>query len=290
MGHYLKLNSNILKNYTGKKLYLVCNDEYLKNSEDDLDESLKSNINQAPIANIAKEIQVPVIYRKFVTNEYNICFIIDNTGSMGSWINIIKEICHNLFVEVTKKFCEYDFYFGCVLYADKPSLSTDENFIISFTKDEQEFYSKLQGYELQNGDDVAEDWVSGFRIALDNLNWGNGTKLIFHISDAPAHGKFFNVDKKDDQFLDDINDKHGNELLALIKRCSERNIKITGISIDKVGSFKVFQKEYEKVKGPNYEIIQVDGTELTKGNNYMNEKILGIIDNSINQNKAENFI
>ena len=27
---------------------------------------------------------------------------------MGSWINIIKEICHNLFVEVTKKFCEYD--------------------------------------------------------------------------------------------------------------------------------------------------------------------------------------
>ena len=148
----------------------------------------------------------------------------------------------------------------------------------------------MQGYELQNGGDVAEDWVSGFRIALDNLNWGNGTKLIFHIADAPAHGKKFNFDKKDDKFLDDLYNKHGNELLALIKRCSERNIKITGISIDKVGSFKVFQKEYEKVKGPNYEIIQVDGTELTKGNNYMNEKILGIIDNSINQNKAENFI
>ena len=284
-----EFTNNILKNYTGKILYLVCNDGYLKNPEDDLDESLNSS-NQVPIANIAEEIQVPIINRKFVTNEYNICFIIDNTGSMGSWINIIKEICHNLFVEVTKKFSEYDFYFGCVLYADKPSLSTDENFIISFTKDEQEFYSKLQGYELQNGDDVAEDWVSGFRIALDNLNWGNGTKLIFHIADAPAHGKFFNIGKKDDQFLDDINDKHGNELLALIKRCSERNIKITGISIDKVGSFKVFQKEYEKVNGPNYEIIQVDGTELTKGNNYMNEKILGIINNSISQNKAENFI
>ena len=143
MGRYLKLNNNILKNYTGKILYLVCNDGYLKNPEDDLDESLKSSINQVPIANIAKEIQVPVINRKFVTNEYNICFIIDNTGSMGSWINIIKEICHDLFVEITKKFSEYDFYFGSVLYADKPSKNTDENFIISFTKDEQEFHSKL---------------------------------------------------------------------------------------------------------------------------------------------------
>ena len=98
-----------------------------------MDKSIKSSITEAPIGNMAREIQVPMINRKYVSNEYNICFIIDNTGSMGSWINIIKEICHNLFVEVTKKFSEYDFYFGCVLYADKPSLSTDENFIISFT-------------------------------------------------------------------------------------------------------------------------------------------------------------
>ena len=255
-----------------------------------MDKSIKSSITEAPIGNMAREIQVPMINRKYVSNEYNICFIIDNTASMGNWINIIKEICHNLFVEITKKFSKYEFYFACALYADKPSISSDQNFKISFTKDENEFKSKLEEIELQDGDDVAEDWVSGFKIALDDLNWGNGTKLIFHIADAPQHGKHFNTDKKDDKFLSDVNDIHGQNLLQLIKRCSDRNIKITGISIDKVCSFKVFQEEYRKVNGPNYEIIEVDGKELVNGKNYMNEKMIGIIENSINQNKAESFI
>ena len=166
---------------------------------------------------------------------------------MGSWINVVKDICNNLFVEIVKKFNKYKFYFGCVLYADKISIDTDINYKINFTQDENEFRAKLEEIEIQNGDDVAEDWVSGFQIALDELNLGNGTKLIFHIADAPQHGKIFNTDKKNDNFLNDENDIHGKELLKLIKKCSERNIKITGISIDKVCSFKVFKREYEKV-------------------------------------------
>ena len=39
--------------------------------------------------------------------------------------------------------------------------------------------------------------------------------------------------------------------LLIIKICSKRNIKITGVNIDKVASFKIFKEEYKKVKGPN---------------------------------------
>ena len=281
----------VLNNYTGKILYLVCNENYLKIPKKTLKEAIKpGKANIIPQGIIAEELQVPIVNRNYVSNEYNICFIIDNTGSMGSWINIIKDLCHNFFVEITEKFSEYNFYFACVLYADKPSIDSDKNFKIDFTKNEKEFKSNLEGISLQNGDDVAEDWVSGFKIALEELNWRNGTKLIFHIADAPQHGKLFNTDKKNDNFLNDENDIHGKELLKLIKKCSERNIKITGISIDKVCSFKVFQEEYQKVKGPKYEIIELNETELTKGNNFMNKKMFGIIENSINQNKAEKFI
>ena len=83
---------------------------------------------------------------------------------------------------------------------------------------------------------------------------------------------------------------HGKNLLNLIKQCSERNIKITGISIDDIGSFDVFQNEYEKVKGPKYEIIKINRNELNKGKNYLNKKMFDIIENSINQNKAEEYI
>ena len=91
-------------------------------------------------------------------------------------------------------------------------------------------------------------------------------------------------------FLEEENDLHGKNLLNLIKQCSERNIKITGISIGDIGSFDVFQKEYEKVKGPKYEIIKINGNELNKGKDYINKKMFDIIENSINQNKAEKFI
>ena len=267
----------ILETYTRSKLYIICNDKYLK----------QSNKEETPKGLKKKEIQVPNIPRDLVSNEYNVCFIIDNTGSMGSWINVIKEICNNLFVEIVSKFSKYEFSFGCVLYADKISINTDQNYKINFTKDENEFRSKLEKIKTQNGGDIAEDWVSGFQIALDELSWGNGTKLIFHIADAPHHGAIFNTDKKNDKFLYEKDDINGKKLIKLIEKCSKRNIKIIGISIDKVCSFQVFKREYEKLNGPNYEIIEVNGTELIKGNDFINKKILGIIEKSLDENKAD---
>ena len=291
-----KFTNMILETYTRLKLYIICNHEFLKNSienninninnEEDIesDEDKKSSI---PTAKRFKEIQAPSINRDIVSNEYNVCFIIDNTSSMGNWMQVIKDICNNLFKDITNKFNKYKFYFGCVLYADQISIKTDKNYKINFTQDENEFKSKLERIRIQNGGDVAEDWVSGFQIALDELNWGNGTKLIFHIADAPHHGKIFNVDKKDDNFLNEEDDINGKNLIKLIKRCSKRNIKITGINIDKVCSFKVFKEEYEKANGPNYEIIDVNGEELIKGNDYINKKIFDIIEKSLDENKVD---
>ena len=209
---------------------------------------------------------------------------------MSCWIKIIKDICHNLFVETVTKFNKYKFYFGCVFYADKPSCETDENFKIDFTQNENDFELYLNEIKGQNGFDYAEDWVSGFQIALDKLVWGNGTKLIFHIADAPHHGIIFNTDKKLDNYLNDENDIHGQNLIKLIKKCSERNIKITGISIGNVCSFKVFKEVYEKVRGPKYEIIEVNGKELEGNNSNINKIILDIIEKSINSNKSNNLI
>ena len=206
---------------------------------------------------------------------------------MGNWIKSIKNICNNLFREITKKFNKYKFYFGCVLYADHISINTDKNYEINFTQNENEFKSKLEEIEPQHGDDIAEDWASGFQDALEKLSWGNGTKLIFHMADAPHHGKIFNTDQKDDNFLNEEDDINGKNLIKLIKRCSKRNIKITGINIDKVCSFKVFKAEYEKVNGPNYEIIDVNGEELIKGKDYINKKILDIIEKSLDENKID---
>ena len=273
----------ILKNYTGKILYLICNNNYLKSKN-------KGKNNDISFTKVYKEIQVPTICRKIVSNEYDICFILDNTGSMNSWINSLKNICVNLFEEIVNKYKEYIFSFSAVLYGDKPSYITDENYKIDFTENILKFKSELEEIHLQNGDDTAEDWVSGFKIALEELIWGNGTKLIFHFADAPAHGKIFNTERASDNFLNDEDDIHGKNLLKLINRCSMRNIKITGISINHVSSFEVFKNEYEKVKGPKYEIINIDSYELEEENNNIDKKIFEIIEKCINENKSKNYL
>jgi len=273
----------ILKNYTGQILYLVCNNNYLKSKK-------KEKNNDMSFVKVYKEIQVPTISRRIVSNEYDICFILDNTFSMNNWIDSLKNICENLFEEIINKYKEYIFSFSCVLYADKLSCITDENFKIDFTENSSQFKSELEKIKIQNGGDVAEDWVSGFKIALEELIWGNGTKLIFHFADAPHHGKIFNIDRKNDDFLYLEDDIQGKNLIKLINECSKRNIKITGISINNVSSFNVFKEEYEKVKGPKYEIININDSELSDTNNCLDKKIYEIIEKCINENKSKNFI
>ena len=69
-----------------------------------------------------------------------------------------------------------------------------------------------------------------------------------------------------------------------------RNIKITGISINHVSSFEVFKNENEKVKGPKYEIINIDSNELEEENNNSDKKIFEIIEKCINENKSKNYL
>ena len=273
----------ILEKYTRKILYLICNTNYLKSKK-------KGKNNDLTFVKIYKEIQVPTISRKIVSNEYDICFILDNTISMSSWINSLKNICVHIFEEIVNKYKEYIFSFSSVLYGDKPSCSTSENFKIDFTENSLQFKSELEKIDSQDGDDSAEDWVSGFKIALEELTWGNGTKLIFHFADAPQHGKIFNIDREGDNFLYDEDDIHGKNLIELINQCSMRNIKITGISINNVSSFDVFKNEYEKVKGPKYEIIKIYSYELEKENNNIDKKICEIIEKSIKENKSKNYL
>jgi hypothetical protein len=128
-----KFTNRILETYTRLNLYIICNDEYLKksiennnikhinnisninNEEKESDEdkiSIKHSIKlnfEIPTAIKFKEIQAPIINRDNVSNEYNVCFIIDNTSSMGSWINVIKDICNNLFKEITKNLININF-------------------------------------------------------------------------------------------------------------------------------------------------------------------------------------
>ena len=169
-----------------------------------------------------------------INKEVDIIYLIDATGSMNKEINAAKELVNTIFDELKDKYENYNFRFGAVFYRDKIDCKTDidEYFPLTDKMDElQNNISTIRGY---GGGDGPEDWVGGYTIALNEMKWRNGIKLIIHIADDGAHGKEFSKkDKHDDQ---------GKLLPPLIEECVEKNINIIGF---KIGNYP--KQSFEKI-------------------------------------------
>jgi len=105
------------------------------------------------------------------------------------------------------------------------------------TSDIKDLEKKISQVHVSGGGggDGAEDWAGGYELALKNMNWRNGIKLIIHICDDGAHGEQFTP--KDPFF------EEGEKLISEIKECVEQNINIIGFKIGKAP-----EKSFEKIK------------------------------------------
>ena len=99
-------------------------------------------------------------------------------------------------------------------------------------------------------------------MALNNMAWRNGTRLIIHIADAPAHGS---------EWCNEENHESENpKLYKMIQKCVEKNIKIIGFQIGNYpkNSFTKFEKEYKKKGGILFKIYefnnQINANEISQ--------------------------
>ena len=79
-------------------------------------------------------------------------------------------------------------------------------------------------------------------MAINQINWRNGIKLIIHICDADGHEK---KKKKTEDHHPNESDKY----LPLIEKCVKKQIKIFGLNINNgaTNTFQVFKKLYDTV-------------------------------------------
>lgn len=142
--------------------------------------------------NLARESQVMVL-----------CFVIDGTGSMSSWINGVKRQAVATFEEYVK-FYGPNLRIGCVVYRDhglKNPLQTYQ-----FDSDFPSFQRFIDGIEASTDEnpgetrDEPEDVDGGLRAAL-SMHWncagGLASRVLVHIADAPAHGSRYNSGWRD---------------------------------------------------------------------------------------------
>ena len=196
------------------------------------------------------------------SNDFDILYMIDGTGSMKSYIEAAKKKCIEISEELNKIYInKLNFKYGVIFYRDPIDEKNDRHEkypldnIINVRRE-------IESVKAYGGGDDPEDWVGAFKIALDDTNiirWRNGIKLIIHIADAPAHG---------DEFAGKKNyTEEGPKLIEQIKECVRQEIKIFGLFIGKSAenSFKKFKEYYDSYDRENKGLYKVENFNEGEG-------------------------
>ena len=173
--------------------------------------------------------------------DFDIIYMIDATGSMGSYLEAAKDQCINISNELKSKFNNFDYQFGGIFYRDPIDSTSDKNDMIDLTDNVPTLKNFISKMKATGGGDYAEDWAGGYDIAVNKIKWRNGLRLIIHICDADAHGKEYTTS----------GDNHPNEgikMPPLLQQCVNKNIKIIGFNINNGArtSFNQCKKVYEQ--------------------------------------------
>ena len=196
---------------------------------------------------------------KYPIKKFDIVYLVDATGSMGGSIESVKNYCIDIADILKKKMILYDFKFGAVFYRDPIDAKNDINEYCPLTWDVENLRDFVSKQMPKGGGDTPEDWVGGYKLALNNMEWNDGKKLIIHIADAGAHGADYS---SDDNYPDE-----GPKLDQLIKQAANQDIAIVAFKIgsEPEKSFSRGKSLYERYGNNNYKIKEFDQNKKDPG-------------------------
>ena len=192
--------------------------------------------------------------------DFDVLFLVDATGSMGSYIISAKEETKNIAEELRKLHPEMNFKYGYIFYRDPIDSQSDIHEVIDLTDNVNSLPEKIEKIKPEGGGDLPEDWVGAYKLVNEKISWRNGKKAIMHLADAGAHGKLFTS-----------SDKYPEEegkLIQELEKCALKNINIFGYVIKENArnSFNECSKIYRS-KGGSFEVLDFCPPEMAMNMN-----------------------
>jgi hypothetical protein len=132
------------------------------------------------------------------TFNLDVCFMLDCTGSMSSYIQMAKEKIQEIMQQLKAQYTDSIVRIGILAYRD---IKDQDRFDILDFNDSADIAKSFLGKQAATGgDDTPEDVNGAMQLALYTLDWKFPTRMLYHISDAPCHGKTYH----------DTSDNHPN--------------------------------------------------------------------------------
>jgi len=176
--------------------------------------------------------------------QVDICFIMDITGSMSSYVTQAKASIQGIlqyFASGKAAERKYKFRFAFVGYRDHKDANQYE--VKDFTSDPDEMTRFIEAIVCSGGGDAAEDVAGGLFQSLI-LNWKSKTRLAFLVLDAPPHGKQYHDGSSDDYPDGDPNGRVPEELLKEMRELG-MDVFVSEITADTRKMFNIFKTAYD---------------------------------------------
>ena len=117
-----------------------------------------------------------------------LAFLLDCTASMGEWIQTAKTKIVEIVGNVLHEHNDADIQVGLIGYRD---YNDEQRFVIHDFTTPDVIRQVLGTIDAQGGDDEAEDVAHALQQCM-GLAWEDAdVRMVFHITDAPAHGLAF---------------------------------------------------------------------------------------------------
>lgn len=141
-------------------------------------------------------------------NEIDIVLLVDTTGSMNPYLTEVKRFLRKLLCDVRKTVSNLPseevetLKVGLVTYRDhdQEKVSYVSKVNVDLTSDTSLIRKEIMSMTASGGGDEPEAVLDGINKAVNNISWREKSfKFIYHVLDAPAHGKELNGGLRDDQ-------------------------------------------------------------------------------------------
>lgn len=172
--------------------------------------------------------------------QVDLCFVMDSTGSMGSYIEATRRELKNLVQKLSTHTMKPKMAYALVLYRDHPP--QDYSFVtqrIPLTERLEEAQQALDRARADGGGDGPEALIDGLYDAIYTMQWRKGShKVILLAGDAPPHGE----GGEGDQFPEGCPCGHMSRTVA--QEAREKGITIFCLGI---GNDTVMQKSFQQI-------------------------------------------
>ncbi len=159
-------------------------------------------------------------------NHVDLCFVIDTTGSMGSFIEAAKQQLLDT-IQLLSADSNIDLQVGLVEYRDHPPQDTSfVTRIYPLTANLKQMQKDINKLAANGGGDAPEAVYDGVRDAASEMKWrSHSCRFILLVGDAPPHG--FQVDPSAEGYTHTDPSRYPNGLTVQSVTAVAENPRVT---------------------------------------------------------------